>query len=1161
MPIFLGSDFIVISVTRISDNVLRVKFGQVPLAVDTSGVADATNPSNYELTGSAFDVAVVGARKVFGDPLSIDLFTNIPLATGTWTVTVNDAVAARDGGTYIQVPKSGSVSVTTNKPTETVAQGASNHSQTTLIRRFFNPALKGPNWDAVIAGLAAGDEIVAENAQLAFLQLYSSTASGTFLDQRAADDGVGRPEALGLSDDQFRNYKIKLTQRKLTHDALLQMLEIFYGIDAVRAYITSSKYEPYELNDQDDLQLLIDEKTSFTCTFTRSDFSNPAEGTAIEVCAVINRSLRAQRLGGYATPIQDPVTGNTYIRIYSPTLGLASAMRCSGGKAQSWLWFPDRLDVYTGTPLWSVDYSPSTGYTTFESTTSGALRTWMLRPGDYVNIYGDDFDPDNQGSFEIVEVFETYIPSYRAVFKIVNTAAVSETDKGAYAEAGMTFFRPSKQTIQAGDRTVALVQQGSTVEVSLPATTIAVARTLLEAAYLQIPVSKEISELTRNVDGTMDLTVPSTSGLTVGGQVVIEGCYGTTDAPEVTDAVLVDSKTAASLKSIWSVLADTSGSGCRYHTVTKIGDGRAILMGGATSAPVVRDTVESFQIVSSFAGVNDSTGYEYEWATLTSMPAARKHHTASYLPDSGRIFVYGGINGGGAAPEAWFFIPAPVGTGSGAWLDAAPGDDRAGHAATVLESGDVFVSGGIGGGGTGLATAAVYSPGDNSWTACPDMTWARAQHSQILLDDGRVLVTGGRAMASGSLDYAGGSLGIILHRCEIYNPTGDVWANTGFMSKARFGHALVLLPDNRVLAIGGQGYNPTQTDTAEALSSTEIWDPNTGRWTPGPKMNYARELPVAFYLASKNAVYVAGGDGVTQGEFLDLDTMQWQPSSADMSESRLWSKGVLLNDDLVLLTGGMDGVSTAVGNYLLLPGIEKWLTGGLNGIATIQALPDSTTVTVGALERKERVVGVSLSNATIYAATAPERDYEGPYILNPKSGPVVTGEEATLDVNIAAGAMLSSLQLSAGGADTFPDEDGWLVIGLGTDYQTSPIKYFGRLSSDVLALDPSFRFPNSIPRLAKVSLLYTKGNWVPTNAETLGSFYLTASSSGRVAAVAALRFIFAAGNNLDINIAYPSDRGLGGEGLPTENTLKLSDLVTIYSSDEVDKDIAEERGE
>ena len=75
---------------------------------------------------------------------------------------------------------------------------------------------------------------------------------------------------------------------------------------------------------------------------------------------------------------------------------------------------------------------------------------------------------------------------------------------------------------------------------------------------------------------------------------------------------------------------------------------------------------------------------------------------------------------------------------SGSWSVVADMvGSRAGHAATLLNNGNVLVEGG------GSAGAEIYSPAKRSWRATGNMSVARTRHSATLLPDGRVLVAGG----------------------------------------------------------------------------------------------------------------------------------------------------------------------------------------------------------------------------------------------------------------------------------------------------------------------------------------------------------------------------------------------------------------------------------
>ena len=135
------------------------------------------------------------------------------------------------------------------------------------------------------------------------------------------------------------------------------------------------------------------------------------------------------------------------------------------------------------------------------------------------------------------------------------------------------------------------------------------------------------------------------------------------------------------------------------------------------------------------------------------------------------------------------------------------------------------------------------------------------------------------------------------------------------------------------------------------------------------------------------------------------------------------------------------------------------------------------------------------------------------------------------------------------------------MFAFGYKNQVAPVKYFGRLSSTRLSLDYSFKFPVTVPSGSNVTLLSQKGPWVPENPQDVGSFYITASPAGRVAAEAAIDASVAAGVVVKTTITYPGDRGLGGEGLPASGTNKLSDKVVVWGGDNVDAEVAAAREE
>lgn len=118
-------------------------------------------------------------------------------------------------------------------------------------------------------------------------------------------------------------------------------------------------------------------------------------------------------------------------------------------------------------------------------------------------------------------------------------------------------------------------------------------------------------------------------------------------------------------------------------------------------------------------------------------------------------------------------------------------------------------------------------------------------YSATVLPDDRVLIAGGIDAAFWSRVYDSAAL---------FDPRTGEFTPTGTMAVARFGHSATLLPDGRVLIVGGT------RDTVEMLASAEIYDPGTGTFTPTGPLTEARRGPAVVPLQN-GLILVAGGTG------------------------------------------------------------------------------------------------------------------------------------------------------------------------------------------------------------------------------------------------------------------------------------------------------------
>lgn len=253
-------------------------------------------------------------------------------------------------------------------------------------------------------------------------------------------------------------------------------------------------------------------------------------------------------------------------------------------------------------------------------------------------------------------------------------------------------------------------------------------------------------------------------------------------------------------------------------------DGRALLSVGALSSPA-RDAEEAWLFDPE----------QQRWTRTSPLPGARARHRLTVLSD-GRVLLTGTSEGSVAlyepAADAWTALAAPT--------------IYSGHTATSLRDGRVLITGGNARSST--AAAHLFDPVSLSFEAAAPMNVPRRGHTAVLLPDGRVLVAGGWVRPGDAYEHDPSA------SVEVYDPSEDRWLEVEPMHDPRVFHSATLLPDGRVLVVGG-------LIRWEHQASAEVYDPMGDTWTLTAELVEGRSSH--FAIAVGLDVLVVAGQGPT----------------------------------------------------------------------------------------------------------------------------------------------------------------------------------------------------------------------------------------------------------------------------------------------------------
>lgn len=363
-----------------------------------------------------------------------------------------------------------------------------------------------------------------------------------------------------------------------------------------------------------------------------------------------------------------------------------------------------------------------------------------------------------------------------------------------------------------------------------------------------------------------------------------------TDPSRFAEAIVTVRDYAATMREV-----ARPSDGNDYHTATLLDDGSVLVVGGF-----------GFNYVHRYAEryLTDQN----VWQRAGSLNVARMAHAATRLLD-GRVLISGGydVTLPGTAFDSVFRSTEIYDPGTSQFT---PGPDmtvpRRQHVATNLRDGRILLTGGIQlrGSGFGASPATeIYDPTTGVFTATDRMARGRWLHTATLLDDGRVLIVGGQPT---NCTGTGGCFPEALNTAELFDPVTDTLTPTDTLHIARYGHSAALLPDGRVLIVGGET-TETLPDGTDQVTTIEIYDPTTGQFNDFAQLIDGRGFNSLAVLNNGKLLVVGGkkqsGQVAYTAEIFDPLTRTSIPGP-EMTQLRIRATATKLLSGEVLIVGG-----------------------------------------------------------------------------------------------------------------------------------------------------------------------------------------------------------------------------------------------------------------
>ena len=263
-------------------------------------------------------------------------------------------------------------------------------------------------------------------------------------------------------------------------------------------------------------------------------------------------------------------------------------------------------------------------------------------------------------------------------------------------------------------------------------------------------------------------------------------------------------------------------------------DGRPFVMGGTLQ-------------YDPFHGELSTSTYDPATNTFTtqqSMAHGRWYPTSTVLGD-GRTMIFSGLDENGSTNTSVEFYSASSGWST---AFAAPWTPPLYPRMHLLPNGNVFYSGSTTG-------SSLFNPSTNTWTtniAFTNYSGTRTYGSSVLLP-----LTPANNYAPKVMIMGGGSPSTATTELIDLSANTPKWVNGPNMSQPRIEMNATILPNGRVLALGG---SLNDEDTATASLNADLYNPSTNTFSSAGAEAYARLYHSVSLLLPDATVWVAGGN-------------------------------------------------------------------------------------------------------------------------------------------------------------------------------------------------------------------------------------------------------------------------------------------------------------